>query len=73
MCDLCKLAEGGTRGESFIITICNTCKIPLIVSREHKAEFSAQEMLNIVAMFYGRKIRWEQRRILDHAHCHILD
>ena len=71
MCDLCKLADNSKDG--FIITICNTCKIPLVVSREHKPEFSAQEMLDIAFMFEGRQIRWEQRRIPDHAHCHILD
>ncbi len=70
MCDLCKLTDESKDG--FIITICDTCKTKLIISREHKPEFSADEMLKIVNMFYGHKIRWEQRKIHDHAHCHIL-
>lgn len=75
MCRLCELAEGGTRGEreGFIITICESCQIPLIVSREHKSQFNREDMEKIELMFPNHRIRWGQRTIRDHAHCHILD
>ena len=67
MCDLCEL-----KGCKFKITICNTCQIPLIVLNEHRAEFTAEEKIDIIKSFPSRKIRWEMRKIKDHAHCHIL-
>jgi len=69
MCELCKL-NNSTDG--FILTICHTCGIPLMVSREHRPEFAEWEKCFIASMFPGKKIRWEQRQIQDHAHCHIL-
>ena len=71
MCDLCDLALEG--GEGFIITICRTCHIPMIVSRVHNTEFSKEEKQEIIMMFPSRKIRWTNREILDHAHCHLED
>lgn len=65
-CDLC---EGKFR---FYITTCRTCKIPMIVSTDHKAEFSKNERRLIQAMFPGIRIRWRQRKIHDHAHCHLF-
>ncbi len=70
MCDLCKLNQNSNWG--FILTLCNTCHIPLVVLREHRPEFNAEEMVRIAIMFRGREIRWEMRRIKGHAHCHIL-
>ncbi len=65
MCELCEISDG------FIITICRKCGTPLVVSREHKSEFSLEEQFLINKMFSGRKKRWEMRTIPDHAHCHI--
>lgn len=69
MCDLCQLNKGT---DGFILTICRTCGTPMVVSREHRAEFEEWEKRLIRAMFPGSRIRWEPRQIEDHAHCHII-
>ncbi len=66
MCDLCQ-------NYGFIITLCRTCKIPMIVSKEHKNEFSGEDMVQIRKLFPHNQIRWEQIKIKDHAHAHIID
>ena len=63
MCELCELKGG------FKITLCNTCNVLMLVSYDHKPEFSIEEKCKIEKMFSN--IRWEQRKIHDHAHCHI--
>lgn len=56
----------------FYITFCRTCKgVPMIVLIEHRANFTEQEKKEIQQMFPNRKIRWQMRKILDHAHCHL--
>lgn len=69
MCELCMLNNSI---DGFILTICNTCGVPMVVARKHKPEFSGVEIQRIARMFPGREIRWEQRKILGHAHAHIL-
>ena len=44
----------------------------MIVLIEHRANFTEQEKNEIKGMFPGRTIRWKMRKILDHAHCHLL-
>lgn len=68
MCDLCELNRSS---DGLIITICHTCHIPLVVCREHRDWFTERERTMIHSIFPNRKIRWEMRRINDHAHCHI--
>ena len=69
MCELCELNEG--KG-GFIATQCKTCGDTLVVLREHRAEFNAEEMVKIGLMFRGAEIRWEQGHPeWQHAHCHI--
>jgi len=65
MCELCEL-NGGLK-----ITICRTCGIPMVVSYDHKPEFSEAEKELIKRIFPDRKIRWETRKVKDHAHAHI--
>lgn len=65
-CDLCKTEEF-----PFLLTICQICGIPLVVSTEHKTEFSEEEKKLIKKIFKNKKIRWTMRSIPDHAHCHI--
>lgn len=67
-CELCSLVEN----DGFIVTICNTCQIPMVVSREHKPEFSDNEKEIIRALFPRGEIRWEMKKIRAHAHAHIL-
>ena len=66
MCQLCDLNNSN---DGFILTICNTCGVPLIAGREHRAQFTEEEVGKIKVMFGN--VRWEQRKILDHAHCHL--
>ncbi|MDP6114959.1 MAG: hypothetical protein QGG53_24105, partial [Planctomycetota bacterium] len=56
----------------FYITLCRSHKrTPLIVSVEHKQDFSQKEKDMILAMFPDRHVRFRQRTIEDHAHCHL--
>ena len=64
-CALCKLERG------FKVAICRTCGELLIVSYDHKQEFSEIEKARIEVMFPGAKIRWEMIQIKGHAHCHL--
>lgn len=66
-CDLCIL-----EGCKYKLVSCKTCHIPMIVLIEHRANFTEQEKNEIKGMFPDRAIRWEMRKILDHAHCHLL-
>ena len=67
-CELCKLAQGN---EGFVITICKTCGIPLVIGRYHRVEFTSAEKEMIKQIFNGTRIRWGQRSIQNHAHCHV--
>ncbi len=67
-CDLCKLVQGN---EGFVITICKTCEIPLVVSRYHRVEFTGAEKDMLKKFFNGTRIRWSMRQITEHAHCHV--
>ena len=79
-CELCDTINW-KEDENLRIIECNTCHIKMLVLREHRqfteAEKTLIECLNDVGAFgegrYGdhRKIRWEQRKIKDHAHCHF--
>lgn len=69
MCELCDRKPEITGW--YYITLCRTCKIPMIVSTHHKPEFTLQERTDIERMFPGRRVRWEMRAIKDHAHCHV--
>ena len=69
MCELCDLNSGE---DGFILTMCSTCNVPMVILREHRATFTEDEKARIGEMFRGAKIRWEQRKITDHAHCHIF-
>lgn len=56
---------------------CLSCKIPMVVHKEHKKKFSEQEKQQIMEWaeknFGGTiHIRWKMRSIPNHAHCHIV-
>ena len=63
-CDLCDL-------EGFTLTICRTCKTPLIISREHRSYFAPEEMETLTKMSPSEKIRWEMKGLPMHAHYHL--
>ena len=66
----CSLCDKGSF--KFYVTFCRSHPdLPLVVSTSHKPEFSEEEKELIQKIFHGREIRWEQRTIKNHAHCHI--
>ncbi len=66
-CSLCDL-----EGSFLRVTTCSHCGTPMLVHEDHKAEFSKEERRIIERMFPGVRIRWRQRKIHDHAHCHLF-
>ena len=73
-CELCDTIDW-EEGEIFKVVECKTCHIPMFVLREHR-QFTELEK-TFIHYYFARKyypdkiIRWEQRRIKDHAHCHF--
>lgn len=66
-CPLC-----GPARFPFYITFCSSHPdTPLVVSTEHREEFTSEQREMIERLFPGRRIRWEQRSIPEHAHCHV--
>ncbi len=70
-CPLCELVKDFPG--QFVIVECDTCHIPMIVSKYHRPEFSDVEKQVIRVAHKGKKIRWEMRKIKDHAHAHLLE
>lgn len=77
-CELCDTIDW-KEGETYRIVMCKTCHVPMFVLREHR-QFTEFEKQMIERHFeqgikdgvYGyQKIRWEMRKIKDHAHCHF--
>ncbi len=72
--DNCPLCERQRRIVGwFWITLCQNCYQPMLVSSEHKPEFSEQEKEDIKKLFPNSEVRFEQRKIKNHAHCHIYE
>lgn len=73
-CVLCEMKESRLQ---FLITSCVSCDEkyggihPIIISFEHRPEFTDEEKKFIQAIFLNRNIRWERRSIPNHAHAHI--
>jgi len=62
----------------FVIVNCKTCKIPMIVYRDHVTTISKESwgrLLYICRKQFGSgtKIRNRPRTIKDHFHCHIIN
>lgn len=82
MCELCNLEEKTKwyyQDKDFIICNCKTCKIPMIVSRDHgqvgDSERNEAYFTGLVkGVFHGKdfSFRKEQRKIKDHWHWHII-
>lgn len=81
-CPLCKLAQGDIKtnlyfeGHKYMIVDCLSCKVPMVVVREHRELTPADhsEISFLVHELFGDGfwIRWVQRKIMDHGHCHIM-
>lgn len=70
-CPLCERKKEITGW--YYVTLCKACRIPMIVSVEHKPEFSKKEKQEIKKLFSKRSIRWKQRKISSHAHAHLME
>jgi hypothetical protein len=79
-CELCNLKretewlELPQETANFHIVRCRTHHEFMIVANHHGDwEPGEREMVISLAnkMFPGKRIRWEQQSIKDHAHCHI--
>ncbi len=69
LCELKKLTHWYYTSEKWVVLDCLTCKVPMIVLREHRSTISEKEKNDIIKGF--NKIRWEMRKIKDHFHCHL--
>jgi len=78
MCELCR-RELRTKlyyeDEKWWVVDCDTCRIPMIVLKEHRAILSpaqSEELMTLAHDLFGPNwIRWEMRRIKDHFHAHV--
>lgn len=62
--------------ELIMVVDCLVCHTPMAVLKKHRAAFSQSERQHILDYFRtiaapGSVIDWEQRKIPDHAHCHL--
>ena len=86
-CPLCRLAQDReiltrlvAEDDLIIVVDCLLCQVPMAVLKAHRAQFTEEEKEHIRHLlrlnrfkrqFNGEVIDWEQRRIPDHAHCHL--
>ena len=81
-CPLCRLAQDReiltrlvTEDELLIVVDCLICQTPMAVLKAHRPNFTEDEVAHVKNVFrqLSREgvIDWEQRRIPDHAHCHL--
>ena len=80
MCELCNLERKTTWhywNDIFIICDCETCKIPMIITKEHvnyPEGINESYVHGLVKGVFKRKFRFrkEQRKVFDHWHWHII-
>jgi len=76
-CDLCKAWPGKKDLGKYYILICNTCHVPMIVLREHRASVTKEEWQEVdeirKKLYPDRKLRKQgMRKILSHWHWHLV-
>jgi len=80
MCELCELCTSTVmtklyfKSDLMIIVDCSTCRIPMLVFRNHGAanEDERRKARNVIdALFDYTALRTTPRKILDHEHWHI--
>ena len=81
MCELCNLEKKTNwyyEDEEFIICECETCRIPMIISKEHAGEVTrlTESYIRglVKGVFDGKKFhfRKSQRIVFFHWHWHIV-
>ena len=79
-CALCQIEKNKNKvlyeDKNFIVVECWSCKVPMLVLKEHRIEFSAFEKRSIQRIFYGilalkGTIDYKMRQIPGHAHAHL--
>ncbi len=82
-CDLCRLhvhrelkSTLHHEDERYIVVDCIICHTPMVVKKAHEANFTFEEKSEVgklLIQLFGTSgvIDWEQRKIPDHAHCHL--
>lgn len=83
-CELCKLKKRTPQfylsiigANDYTLTICDTCKIPMLVCRFHELEPEGKEQAinKVIEFFRLMKIevqpRMEMKKIKSHWHCHF--
>lgn len=80
MCELCNL-EKRTKwyyeDDEFIICDCETCKVPMVVSKKHTDSVTRVTegfIYGLVKGVFKKKLRFRitPRKIFDHFHWHIV-
>ncbi len=80
-CPLCRLVQNReiltrliTEDDLIMVVDCLACQVPMAVLKVHRAQFADAErehVRTVLRQFEGEVIDWKQRRIPDHAHCHL--
>lgn len=83
-CELCALVNGDIKtrvywdNELSICVDCLTCRIPMVVIKRHDREMNETEKVHIEGLIkdvFGSSVdfvRKEPRKILVHAHWHVI-
>jgi hypothetical protein len=78
-CELCerkKLTKWYLDEKDWWIADCKTCGKPMIVYNHHEMNVKLSDVLFILQIVYSKfgkvKIRFNQRKVKDHLHWHII-
>jgi len=79
-CPLCKLekkTEWLYEDDKLVVLVCQTCGVPMMVLREHKAMASPEDMLYMEKVREGRFPEWRwrgvgMRQVTNHYHWHLV-
>ena len=87
MCELCKLVKDRIvvtvkyyEDANFVMVDCKTCHVPMLVSKQHKADIDSVDAAMAHHLFYKHAKRvdmskwyvdYKIRTIKDHWHCHL--
>lgn len=81
MCELCNLekkTEWYYEDDYFIVCDCETCKVPMIVSKRHTLILNQEEIIDLMFLlpkflpdWKNKTLDQRRRKVPDHWHCHI--
>ncbi len=79
MCDLCKVGSEETifLNDDFFSLLCRTCKVSMIVLKEHRPALSEGEKQEVEELrkryFPDKQFRGFMRSIPEHWHDHLIN